>query len=256
MPAASSRAMVPSFRLPSCHIQTSLLAKRFRLTLRNGTVDGSQDGAAHGLGASCAGVVDGEARDYVAGELGFAKDGDTVVRSFAHAVGTCQFCVHDIADNLQPRLAVDLRWILEGVLELNGEVDPTLKVLDRLILLHVPGDRGVAAGLVDGLGIAIGAVRPVGGAVCGGVGEWVWVVDGEGDGDITVFNAVDDEVCDLEGISGELLVLELELPRQGGGSGEDEGDAHGDGVDELHDGDWMVDSCLWYALTDGCMWRW
>jgi hypothetical protein len=47
--------------------------------------------------------------------------------------------------------------------------------------------------------------------------------------------------------------LELELSRQGRGSGGDEGDAHGDGVDELHDGGWVVGSCLRYALTDGCM---
>lgn len=154
---------------------------------------------------------------------------------------------------MQSCLAVDSRWVLEGVLELDGEVNTILKVLYRLILLHVPGDGGVATGLVDGLRVVIGAVRPVGGAVCGGVGEWVRVVDGEGDGNIAVFNAVDDEVCDLEGIAGELLVLELELSRQGRGSGGDEGDAHGDGVDELHDGGWVVGSCLRYALTDGCM---
>jgi Na+-translocating ferredoxin:NAD+ oxidoreductase RnfE subunit len=83
-------AVVSRSNIPAC--------KPSRLTLRNGTVDGSQDGAAHGLGASCAGVVDGEARDYIVGELGFAEDGDTVVRSFADAVETSQFCVYDIAD--------------------------------------------------------------------------------------------------------------------------------------------------------------
>lgn len=96
----------------------------------------------------------------------------------------------------------------------------------------------------------------MGGAVCGGIGEWVWVVDGEGDGDVSVLDAVDEEVCDLEGVARELLVLELELARQGGGSGEDEGDAHGDGVDELHDCGSVVDGCLVYALRDGCMKRW
>ena len=73
---------------------------------------------------------------------------------------------------MQSCLAVDSRWVLEGVLELDGEVNTILKVLYRLILLHVPGDGGVATGLVDGLRVVIGAVRPVGGAVCGGVGEW------------------------------------------------------------------------------------
>lgn len=42
------------------------------------------------------------------------------------------------------------RRILEGVLELDGEVNAVLKLLDRLIFLHVPGDGAVAAGLVDG----------------------------------------------------------------------------------------------------------
>jgi hypothetical protein len=97
--------------------------------------------------------------------------------------------------------ACNSRGILEGVLELGGEVNSVLEFLDRLIFLHMPGDGAVAAGLVDGLGIAVGAVRPVGGAVCGSHGEWVWVVDGEGDGDVAVLDAVDEEVCDLEGIA-------------------------------------------------------
>jgi 1-aminocyclopropane-1-carboxylate deaminase/D-cysteine desulfhydrase-like pyridoxal-dependent ACC family enzyme len=97
--------------------------------------------------------------------------------------------------------ACNSRGILEGVLELDGEVNAVLELLDRLVFLHVPGNGGVAAGLVDGLGIAIRAVRPVGGAVCGSHGEWVWVIDGERDGDVAVLDAVDEEVCDLEGIA-------------------------------------------------------
>jgi hypothetical protein len=62
-----------------------------RLAFCDGAVDGSQDGAAHGLGTSCAGVVDLEAGDHVVGELGLAEDGDTVVRCFADTVETCQF---------------------------------------------------------------------------------------------------------------------------------------------------------------------
>jgi hypothetical protein len=42
------------------------------------------------------------------------------------------------------------RRILEGVLELDGEVNAILELLDRLVFIHVPGDGGVAAGLVDG----------------------------------------------------------------------------------------------------------
>jgi len=199
MLAAASRAVVPSSRSPSCHTQTSLFASLSRSASCDGAIDGSQDSAAQGLGASCAGVVDGEAGDYVVGELGLAKDGDAVVGCFADAVITCQFVPK--VSSKGAACQVNSRRILEGVLELDGEVDSVLKLLDRLIFRHVPGNRGVAAGFVDGLGIAVGAVRPVGGAVCGGVGEWVWVVDGEGDGHIAVFNAVDDEVCDLEGIA-------------------------------------------------------
>jgi len=72
--------------------------KPSRLTLCDGTVDGSQDSTAHSLGASRAAVVDGEARDDIVGELGFAKDGDTVVRSLADAVVTKSACVHDICN--------------------------------------------------------------------------------------------------------------------------------------------------------------
>jgi hypothetical protein len=77
------------------------LASLSRLAFCDGAVDGSQYGAAHGLGASCAGVVDFEAGDYVAGELGLAEDGDAVVRCFADAVDKCQFVIA----NWQSRLA-------------------------------------------------------------------------------------------------------------------------------------------------------
>jgi len=49
--------------------------------------------------------------------------------------------------------------------------------------------------------------------------------------------------------------LELELARQGGGSGEDEGNAHGDGVDELHSSGLVVDSCFG-VCADGWMDGW
>lgn len=135
--------------------------------------------------------------------------------------------------SLQSRLyshssQADSRWILEGVLELEGEIGRVPEVL------HVPSHGRVAARLVDGLGVAIRAVRPAGCAVCRGVGERIWVEDGESHGDVAFLDAVNDEVGDLEGIARELLVLELQLPRQGEGSGGDEGDANGDGVDELH----------------------
>lgn len=91
MLAVVSRVVVPSFpaavvshaNIPACMSP--------RLAFCDGAVDGSQDGAAHGLGASCAGVVDLEAGDHVVGELGLAEDGDTVVRCFADAVKTRQF---------------------------------------------------------------------------------------------------------------------------------------------------------------------
>jgi len=108
---------------------------------------------------------------------------------------------------------IDSRWILEGVFDLDGEVDRVFNVLDIIEILHVPGDRGVTAGPVDCLGIVVGAVRPAAGAVRGGVGERVWVVDGEGHGDGTVRDACDVEVGDLEGIAREHLVLNLQLTR-------------------------------------------
>jgi len=69
------------------------VCKPSHLTLRDGAVDGSEDGAALSLVASNAGVVAAGARDHVCGELGFAKDGDTIVRRFADAVETCQLVV-------------------------------------------------------------------------------------------------------------------------------------------------------------------
>jgi hypothetical protein len=50
--------------------------------------------------------------------------------------------------------------------------------------------------------------------------------------------------------------LELELPRQGGDSGGDEGNAHGDGVDELHISGLVDGGCWLYALTDRWMKKW
>ena len=114
----------------------------------------------------------------------------------------------------------------------------------------MPGDRGVTAGLVDGFRIAVGVVWPGAGAARGGIGERVWVEDGERHGDVTTRDAVDHEVGDLEGIAREHLALDLQLSRQCGGSGGDEGDAHCNGVDELHGGGLVVDSWLMDALTD------
>lgn len=62
-------------------------------------------------------------------------------------------------------------------------------------------------------------------------------MNGEDHGDVAGLNAVDDEICDLEGPAGKLLALDVELSsggcRDGGG---DEGDACGEDIDELHGG--------------------
>lgn len=147
---------------------------------------------------------------------------------------------------------VDSRWVLEGVFELDGEVHRRLGLLDITEILHVPGDRGVTAGLVDCLGIVVGVVWPGTGTIRGGVGERVWVVDGEGHGDVAIRDAVDDEVGDLEGVAREHLVLDLQLTRQSRSSGGDEGNAHGDGVDELH-GDELVGWQLFGVCADRLM---
>jgi len=72
-------------------------------------------------------------------------------------------------------------------------------------------------------------------------------VDGEDHGDIGGLNAVDDEVGDLEGVAGELLVVDNETlgRRESEDGDEEEGEACDEGVDGLHDGGGIVLSVGW-----------
>jgi hypothetical protein len=129
-------------------------------------------------------------------------------------------------------LCFDLLGVLEGVLEVNGELGPGSP------LLHGPGERAVEARLVLATGPAARAVGPSAGAVCGLVGERVRVVDSEDHGDVGGLHAVDDEVSDLEGVASELLVVDNEtLGRWESEDGdEEEGEACNEGVEGLHYG--------------------
>ena len=70
-------------------------------------------------------------------------------------------------------------------------------------------------------------------------------MNGEDHGDVAGLHTVNGEVCDLEWVASELLVLDGEA--FGGWESEDgdeeEGEAHHEGVDGLHDGGCGVVVC-------------
>jgi hypothetical protein len=143
------------------------------------------------------------------------------------------------------KFELDSLRILEGILELKGELGPRNKVL------QVPGERAVETRLVLDRRPATGAVWPGTDAVYSHIGERVWVVDCEDHGDVAGLNAVNNEVGELERVAGELLAEDVKLSggRESEDGGEEERNVCDEDVGELH-GDSVVWCCLFGVVND------